>query len=99
MSYSEQELEEIGRDPVRLRAYFWRVATNMKRMAARNRTESRQTGELHPVTNYLAKHYEGQDLMHWAGVLDTCGDLILEDLDQWVDSCLEKDPLSDAPPE
>ena len=35
MAYSEQHMAEIARDPVRLRAYFWRVGTLAKLMAKR----------------------------------------------------------------
>lgn len=37
MTYSEKDLEEISADPVRERAYFWRVAMLAKQRARRIR--------------------------------------------------------------
>jgi len=47
MTYSDEHLEEIESDPIRLRAYFWNVAMQAKRRAANG-------------THYLNKESEEQ---------------------------------------
>jgi len=42
MPYSDQQMREIERCPVRLRAYYWRVAMNARRMAADQRGRTRR---------------------------------------------------------
>lgn len=91
MTYSDEEMKEIERDPVRLRAYFWRVATNMRRTAKRNRAQSRAIGKGHPITNYLPAFEEGQDLIRWAKTLDNVADHVLENIDVIVESMLVTD--------
>lgn len=91
MTYSDEEMREIERDPVRLRAYFWRVATNMRRMAANNRAKSRATGLHHPVSNYLPAFEEGADEVRWADTYDRVADAVLGDLDTLVETTLVKD--------
>ena len=88
--YSEQEMHEIGRDPVRLRAYFWRVAMNAKRTARRYRAASRAVGVEHPVTNYRRAFDEGQEDMRWADTLDRFSAAILDNLDAFVETTLER---------
>ena len=88
MTYSDEEMAEIERDPVRLKAYFWNVVQGMRRIAAKNRARSQATGVNHPVTNYLPAFEEGADAIHWANTLDRVADCILEDLDAWVTSTL-----------
>lgn len=88
MPYSDEEMREIERDPVRLRAYFWRVATNMRRIAKQNRRQSRATGKNHPVTNYLPAFEEGRDLVRMAKTLDTVADQVIEHMDILVETTL-----------
>lgn len=42
MPYSDQQMREIERCPERLRAYYWRVATNARVMAADQRERARR---------------------------------------------------------
>lgn len=89
--YSDKEMEEISRDPERLRAYFWRFAMNAKRRAVENRSTSRATGIAHPVTNYRPAFEDGRDLMHWASVMDRVAEHVLNNLDVLVETTLERD--------
>jgi hypothetical protein len=90
--YFGKELDDISRDRDRLRAYFWRVAMNARRIAARNRRSSRATGVSHPVTNYRAAFDEGYDLLRWAGVLERVSAIVLDNLDALVESTYEGEP-------
>lgn len=89
MPFSEQELEDISRNPVRLRAWWWHMSMHQARLARKNLKQSRATGLLHPVTNYLPKFEEGYDLVHWAGVHTGVSAVITENLDALVRSSLE----------
>lgn len=89
MPYSEQEMQDICRDPERLCAYFWRVAMNAKRTAKRNRERSRGVGLSHPVNNYRPAFEEGYDDVRWAETLDRFSAAILDNLDALVESTLE----------
>ncbi len=91
MPYSGEELEEIERDPARLRAYFWHIAMHNRRLARRERAASRAVGCSHPVTNYLPAFEEGADKIRLANLSDRLADLILEHIDGLVDSCLKRD--------
>lgn len=96
MPYSDQELEEIERDPERLRAWWWHMAMHHKRLARKYRERSRSTGESHPVTNYRPQFEEGFDLVRWARVLESVSGAILENMDALVESTLVKDePAAD----
>ncbi len=90
MPYSEQEIEEISRDPVRLRAYFWKVAMNAQRQARRYRKSSRAVGAQHPVTNYRPAFEEGREDARWADTLDRFSSAILDNIDAFVDSTVER---------
>ena len=90
MPYTEEDLRDIERDPVRLRAYFWKVAMNAKREAQRYRAASRAVGVEHPVTNYRPAFEEGLENAHWAGVLDRFSAAILDNLDVFVETTLER---------
>jgi hypothetical protein len=78
--YSGKELDDISRDRDRLRAYFWRVAMNARRIAAENRRTSRAN---------RATFDEGRDLMHWASVMDRVSTIVLDNLDALVESSFE----------
>mgnify|MGYP000913993455 CR=1 FL=1 len=91
MFYSEEEMDEIAKCPVRLRAYYWRVAMNMQRMSRRARAASRATSVEHPVTNYRPVFEEGIDEAHWAGVLERTSAAILENIDALVETTLERE--------
>jgi hypothetical protein len=75
MPYSGEELDEIGRDPVRLRGYFWRVAMGARLRAARAR-EDAQKG----LTRDL----------RWASLEEDVSRIILDNLDALVESSLER---------
>lgn len=90
--YSEHDMHEIARDPDRLRAYYWRVAMNAKRMARRSREASQNVGVVHPVTNYRPAFDEGREDVRWADTLDRFSAAILDNLDAWVESTLEREP-------
>lgn len=77
MSYSESEMDEIERDPVRLRGYFWRVAMTNKRLAAQSRKEAR-----------TASYDQGARLIHDAEVSEAFSQAILDNLDVLVKSSL-----------
>lgn len=90
MPYSEQELEEIGRDPVRLRAWWWRVGTNQQRMALTNRRRSRALASInHVVTDYQDSYEDGADMVRWAGVNERMSTFILGNIDACVRGSLE----------
>lgn len=42
MIYTDKQMRKIEADPIRLRGYFWRVATNARQMAAVRRNEARR---------------------------------------------------------
>lgn len=42
MVYTDKQMREIETDPVRLRGYFWRVATNARQMAAERRNQAQR---------------------------------------------------------
>ena len=89
MPYTEKDMEEISRDPERLRRYFTGVAMNARRMALRDRQKSRRMGLSYPVTGYRAVFEEGRDLMRWAATLEAVADAIIENIDAFVESSLE----------
>lgn len=90
MPYSEEEMAAIARDPERLRAYFWRVAMNAQRRARRYRAASRSVGVAHPVTNYRSVFDEGHEDVRWADTLDRFSAAILDNLDAFVETTLER---------
>lgn len=90
MSYSEAQLEDIERDPVRLRAYFWHVAMNAQRIARRNRAMSRRLAVSHPVTNYRPVFDEGHELLSKAALMDRFSRAILDNIDAFVDSTVRQ---------
>lgn len=92
MAYTEKDLEEISRDPERLRRYFAGVAMNARRMALRDRQKSRRMGLAHPVTGYRTAFEEGRDLMRWADTMEAFADAITENIDAFVESSLARQP-------
>ena len=96
MPYSEQDMYEIERDPVRLKAYYWHMVHHWRRLAARKREKSRHTGECHPVTNYLPHFEKGREELRWAEILERCAEVIEKDIDAWVENTLERDEPSDG---
>lgn len=91
MPYTEKELEEIERDPVRLRAYVWHVAMNAQRIARRNREQSRKMALSHPVINYVPIHEEGRDLLRDADLMDRFSKALLDNIDLFVDTTVKCD--------
>ncbi|WP_143278168.1 hypothetical protein [Bradyrhizobium sp. UFLA03-84] len=73
MAYSETEMREIERDPVRLKSYFWRVATNCRQMAARRRNLARRGFE--PEVDAMRIE-----------MLEAVADGIIENIDALVES-------------
>lgn len=94
MPYSDQEMHEIERDPVRLKAYFWHMIQHWRRMGRRKREKSKRTGEIHPVTNYRCHFENGREELRWAEVLETCADVIERDIDSWVEGCLIREDVN-----
>src|SRR6185437_4068032 len=92
MPYSEAELDEIGGDPARLRAYWWLMAMHHKRLAREYRARSRAVSLRHPTTNYLPAFEDGEDDIRWADTLDRVSDAILENIDDFVSSTLKDSP-------
>jgi hypothetical protein len=45
MPYSDDDMFEIERDPVRLKAYFWHIAQHWRRMATQHRARSQAMEE------------------------------------------------------
>ena len=76
MAYTGEQLDEIERDPVRLRAYFWRVAMANKVLAARKREEARR-----------ASFGDGMRLLQQARASQRFSLIILEHMDALVASC------------
>lgn len=89
MPYSDHELEEIGRDPIRLRAWWWHMAMRHQRFAREKRELSRMIGRDHPVTNYRERFDEGYDLIRWAIVSDRVASVILDDIELFIRTTLE----------
>jgi len=86
MPYSEKEFDEIERNPVRRRAYFWHVAMSAQRTARRNRALSRRLAVAHPVTNYKPVFEEGHDLLAEAAHMDRFAKSILDNIDLLVET-------------
>jgi hypothetical protein len=85
MAYTGEQLEEIERDPVRLRAYFWRVAMANKVLAARKREEARR-----------ASFEDGPRLLQEAYSSQRFSLVILEHMDALVESCVCRAPAPSA---
>lgn len=85
-TYSDQEMRDIERSSERLRAYFWRVAQNAKRLARRDRAASRSISLNHPTSNYRPQFSEGFDLLKDAEHMERFSSAILENLDALVRS-------------
>jgi hypothetical protein len=90
MVYTEKDLEEISRDPDRLRRYFAGVAMNARRMALRDRRKSKRMGLAYPVTGYRPVFEDGRDLMRWAETMEAVAAAIIENIDAFVESSLKK---------
>jgi hypothetical protein len=80
MPYTEQDLDEIPRSRDRLKAYYWRVAMNARRLAAEHRRAIRAN---------KASFDEGQDLLRWAGSLERVAAVILANIDELVETTFE----------
>lgn len=90
MPYSDRELREIERDPVRLRAWWWHMAQHHRRLAREYRHKSQSTGKWHPVTNYSYEFAKGRKDIRWANTLDRVSAMVLENIDALVESTLVK---------
>ena len=77
--YTDEEMEEIEADPVRLKAYFWRMSKHWTRLAATYREEARKVS-----------FDEGLEKIRWAKTLDTTAGVLLENLDAFVESTVRK---------
>lgn len=72
MPYSERELEEIGRDPVRLRAYVWHMEQHWRRLARLYRIESQVQAR-----KVVGETYEmGLDLLKQASHMERSADAL-----------------------
>jgi hypothetical protein len=89
MPYSDQEMEEIARDPTRLRAWWWHIAKHNQRLARNKRERSRRTGQQHSVINYLPRFEEGAELVRHADMSDNLANAVLDNIDALVRSSLE----------
>lgn len=72
MPYSERDLEEIGRDPVRLRAYFWHMEQHWRRLARGYRFKSQMQAR-----KVVGETYEtGHDLLRQASHMERSADAL-----------------------
>jgi hypothetical protein len=87
MTYSDQALHEISRNPVRLRAYYWHMEKHWRRLAREYRTRSQGQAQL-----VVGDTYErGSDLLDQALHMERCADFIRDhgNADLFVRSTLE----------
>lgn len=90
MPYSEQELEDIGRDPVRLRAWWWHMSMHDERLARNKRKQSRSLASInHVVTDYQESYDDGAEMVRWAEISERMAIVVREHLDALVRSSLE----------
>lgn len=83
-------------NPIALRAYFWRVAMGCNSRALELRQELQTTGETFPVVGFRPVFDEGREKHHWAQTLTRMHVALMENLDAWVRSCLERPPVCEA---
>lgn len=87
MPYSEHDLNEIGRDPIRLRAFYWHMEQHWKRLAREYRAQSHAQAR-----KVVGETYEmGAKLLDWAGTLERCADMLEKhgNVDLFVRSTLD----------
>jgi hypothetical protein len=75
MTYTSEQLEEIEKDPERLRAMFWRVAMSNRQRAGQQREEARR-----------APFDDGPRLLREAEISERFAATILENLDAFVEA-------------
>lgn len=76
MVYTDKQMREIETDPVRLRGYFWRVATSARQMAAERR-------------NQAQRGFLPEECAVRPDTLDRFADSVLENIDALVRNTLQ----------
>lgn len=84
MPYSERDLEEIGRDPVRLRAWVWHMVQHHKRLARKQRAQAYRVSQFCTVGFGEDDVEEGRDLLKWADISERMAKFMEENIDRWV---------------
>ena len=86
--YSEEALNEIECDPVRLRAYFWRVAMSARYRAKRKREKVNLQAVYSSPVGFDDAAIDARDELRSANVLDNFAQALLDNLDAFVESSL-----------
>lgn len=79
MTYSDRQMREISRDPVRLRSYFWRVATNARLMATIRR-------------DLAQRGFKPEPCCWGPDALETFAASVVDNIDTLVESTLQRSP-------
>lgn len=88
--YSEKEMEEISRDPARLRAYFWRVAMSARQRAADGRRRCAAQAMHSSPVQFDEVADKGRRTLRMASLDERLATAILDNIDALVASTVSR---------